>query len=80
MLDLVELLILLPVGNMDIKMDSLDKLQFLDNLREKLLLKAIMASYTDTCIRNYGDLTVDNIDPVKARILMYNSEGEDSDE
>lgn len=55
-------------------MDSLDKLNFLDNLREQLLLKAIMAPYEDTCIRNYGDLTVDNIDPVKARILMYNSE------
>jgi len=42
-------------------------------------MKAIMAPYTDTCIRNYGDLTVDNIDPVKRNILMYNSEGEDSD-
>ena len=58
-------------------MDSLDKLQFLDELREKLLLKAIMEPYKDTCIRNYGDLTVDNIDPVKARILMCNSEGDD---
>ena len=58
-------------------MDPLDKLQQFDNLRETLLLKAIMASYTDTCIRNYGDLTVDNIDPIKARILMYNSEGDD---
>ena len=58
-------------------MDSLDKLRLFDNLRETLLLRAIMASYTDTCIRNYGDLTVDNIDPIKARILMYNSEGDD---
>ena len=60
-------------------MDSLDKLQLLNNMREDLLMKAIMAPYTDTCIRNYGDLTVDNIDPVKRNILMYNSEGEDSD-
>jgi len=60
-------------------MDSLDKLQFLDNMRENLLMKAIMAPYGDTCIRNYGDLTVDNIDPVKRNILMYNSEGEDSE-
>jgi len=60
-------------------MDSLDKLHFFDNLREQVLLKAIMEPYKDTCIRNYGDLTVDHIDPVKARILMYNRDKDDND-
>ena len=58
-------------------MDSLDKIQFIDNLREQLILRAVMSSYGESCIRNYGDLTVDNIDPRKAALLMYNMEVEE---
>lgn len=61
-------------------MDSLDKIQFIADLRERLLLRAIMSSYGDSCIRNYGDITVDNIDPRKAALLMYNKEVEDEED
>ena len=42
-------------------MDALEKLQQYNRLHENLVLKCIMENHygTDTCVRNYGDLTVD---------------------